>query len=539
MQARFPDHRFLRRLWTAVRAERPALLRLALLALPMQASALALPLLTGLVADRVVPAGDRALLALVCAGVALVAVQRAALDALRAAVLRDLEARLKGAVLRDVFARLMAAPLSSLRGSTVGATSQALASAEHIAGLTARVVLVPALDALVALAAVAGLVCVQPAFAPGLALWTLAVATLSWPLARRHAALERVELEASARHRGRLYELLRGAPTLLSAGRGEAGLGRWRFAFTAHQGAALERLRAGLWLDLLFDGAHQAARVGVLAGGALLAADGRLSVGAVLSALLLVEALIPPTLAIVRTALVLLSSAPYMERVSAAVDGVVPDPEPVPVAPAVRRVATDHPAIAVRDAWYRYDPEAAWTIADQTLLVRCGEVARLDGPSGSGKTTLLRLIAGLARPERGSVSVLGMDARDGRRQVLYLPQSFQLFGGTIAESLALLSQADPARLSEAAERTGLAGWLRALPMGADTPLPPGAGTLSGGQRQLLALTAAVASNRPVVLLDETMANMDPALRDRLDGRGLFAGRTVVLVEHPSSLALPG
>lgn len=526
-----PAPRFLGRLLAAVRAERPALLRLALLAVPMQAATLALPLLTGLIADRVVPQGDRALLALVCAGVALVAVQRALLDTARAAAVRNLEARLKGAVLRDVFARLLAVPLRDLRGSTAGDRSQALASAEHVAGLATRAVLLPVLDALTALAAAAALVCVEPAFAPGLVVWTLAVVAAGWPLARRHAALERAELETAARRRGRLYELLLGAPTLLTAGAGEAGLGRWRHAFTAHQGAALARLRAGLWLDLLFDGAHQTARVAVLAGGAALAADGRLSVGAVLSALLLVEALVPPALALARTALTLLGSAPSMERVSAAVDGVIPEAAPPPT-PAHQGVPKDHPAVIVHDVWHRYDPDGPWTVAGRSLRVGAGEVVRLDGPSGSGKTTLLRLIAGLAVPERGSVSVLGIDARRARRHVLYLPQSFQLFGGTIAETLALLSQAGPAALAEAAQRTGFADWLRTLPLGADTPLPPGAGTLSGGQRQLLALTAAVASHRPVLLLDEAMANMDPALRDRLDARALFPGRAVVLVEHP-------
>jgi ABC-type bacteriocin/lantibiotic exporter with double-glycine peptidase domain len=82
-----------------------------------------------------------------------------------------------------------------------------------------------------------------------------------------------------------------------------------------------------------------------------------------------------------------------------------------------------------------------------------------------------------------------------------------------------------------ARRTGLLAWVETLPMGFQTLLPPGGGTLSGGQRQLIALTGVLASGRSLLLLDEPFANLDPlraADLARLVGEGPW---TVVAASH--------
>jgi ABC-type bacteriocin/lantibiotic exporter with double-glycine peptidase domain len=94
--------------------------------------------------------------------------------------------------------------------------------------------------------------------------------------------------------------------------------------------------------------------------------------------------------------------------------------------------------------------------------------------------------------------------------VLYLPQFVNLFSGSIMENLRLLSGGAPvARLLEAAEITGLAALVATLPMAYHTVLSPGGRSISGGQRQLIALTAAIGSERKLLLLDEAMSNLDP------------------------------
>ena len=79
--------------------------------------------------------------------------------------------------------------------------------------------------------------------------------------------------------------------------------------------------------------------------------------------------------------------------------------------------------------------------------------------------------------------------------------------------------------------TGLFEWVGSLPMGFETLISAGGYNVSGGQRQWIAITAAVASDRPIVLLDEAMCHIDHARRARLTRGDLFAGKTVVHVTH--------
>jgi ATP-binding cassette subfamily B protein RaxB len=182
--------------------------------------------------------------------------------------------------------------------------------------------------------------------------------------------------------------------------------------------------------------------------------------------------------------------------------------------------------------WFRYSPSGPWVLQDYDLQVEAGGKLRLDGPSGFGKTTVLRLLAGLHVPEKGIIRVNGRSPREERGNLLYLPQFVQIFGGSIMDNLRIFScGASREKLLEAAERTGFAALAATLPMGYQTLLPPGGRSLSGGQRQLLVLTGALASGRPLLLLDEALANLDnrnAAPIQELISKGAW---TVVAVNH--------
>jgi ATP-binding cassette subfamily C protein CydD len=155
----------------------------------------------------------------------------------------------------------------------------------------------------------------------------------------------------------------------------------------------------------------------------------------------------------------------------------------------------------------------------------------LSGASGQGKTTLLRLIAGLLQPERGCVRVLGRDPSRTAGLSAYLPQEPLLFSGSILANLRLLSGASTERILAAAQQTGLERLAAELPLGLETMLPSGGNGLSAGERQLVLLTAAVATSCPVLLLDESLAHIDRVGRAELTRRGLFTGKTIVTVVH--------
>ncbi len=113
----------------------------------------------------------------------------------------------------------------------------------------------------------------------------------------------------------------------------------------------------------------------------------------------------------------------------------------------------------------------------------------------------------------------------------YLPQQSILLESSIATNLCVLSGRPLEDNLSAARQTGLADLLESLPMGVETVLTLSGGNLSAGQRQLILLTAAFASERPVVLLDEATSQLDPDARQRIDWPALTQDKTVIIVKH--------
>ncbi|PUA83007.1 thiol reductant ABC exporter subunit CydD [Nocardioides currus] len=161
------------------------------------------------------------------------------------------------------------------------------------------------------------------------------------------------------------------------------------------------------------------------------------------------------------------------------------------------------------------------------------------GPSGCGKSTLLAAIAGELTPTSGSVRVAGLSTpEEWRPSVAWLPQRPWLAAGSIASNL---RHGDPtatdARLWRALERVDLAHVVLTLPDGLDTELGEDGAGLSAGERARLALARVLVSDRPVVLLDEPTAHLDPVTSDVLERMvgELARSRTVVVVAHRPSL----
>ena len=172
-----------------------------------------------------------------------------------------------------------------------------------------------------------------------------------------------------------------------------------------------------------------------------------------------------------------------------------------------------------------------------TLAVERGEVVALLGPSGSGKTTALRLIAGFetADPDGGRILVEGQDVcglPPARRNFGMVFQHYALFPHlTVGENVAF--GLEGRRLEKAQVRSRVAAALALVDL-------PGyerrrVGEISGGQQQRVALARALAPEPRVLLLDEPLSNLDPALRERtrreLRRAILRVGITTLLVTH--------
>jgi ATP-binding cassette subfamily C exporter for protease/lipase len=177
-----------------------------------------------------------------------------------------------------------------------------------------------------------------------------------------------------------------------------------------------------------------------------------------------------------------------------------------------------------------------------SFVLNPGESLALIGPSASGKSTLTRAIVGVWGAQSGKVRLDGADVFQWPKENLgpylgYLPQTVELFDGTLAENIARFGEVDMDKVLAASRMLGLDEFVQALPEKYDTRVGTAGAFLSGGQRQRLALARAVYGMPKLIVLDEPNSSLDE------QGDTLFiellkslkvAGSTVVVVTHKSS-----
>jgi PrtD family type I secretion system ABC transporter len=189
-------------------------------------------------------------------------------------------------------------------------------------------------------------------------------------------------------------------------------------------------------------------------------------------------------------------------------------------------------------------PERAPIIKGVSFMLQPGETVGLIGPSASGKTTLARLILGIWSPGSGVVRLDGADVTQWDRRALgahvgYLPQTIELFAGTVAENICRLGTMDSEAVVRAARQAGAHELILRLPQGYETQLGEGGSALSGGQRQLIGLARAVYGDPRLVVLDEPNSNLDRSGESALAhalAELKARGCTVVVIGHrPTTL----
>ncbi|MGH8156158.1 MAG: ABC transporter transmembrane domain-containing protein [Rhodanobacteraceae bacterium] len=197
-------------------------------------------------------------------------------------------------------------------------------------------------------------------------------------------------------------------------------------------------------------------------------------------------------------------------------------------------------AIAFEHLEFRY-PTRLDTPAlhDFTLKIEPGETVALVGPSGAGKSTVFNLLLRFHDPQRGRITLDGIDLRalelDALRGSLALvPQETVIFGASAADNIRFgRPAADEAAVRAAARAAEAFGFLSEQPEGFATQLGERGVRLSGGQRQRIAIARAILKDAPVLLLDEATASLDAqseaAIQAALERAG--RGRTTLVIAH--------
>lgn len=215
--------------------------------------------------------------------------------------------------------------------------------------------------------------------------------------------------------------------------------------------------------------------------------------------------------------------------------------KPTPAPARTGLVPTGH-GIDLDGVTFAYSPHAAPIVADLTLHLPEGMHLAVVGPSGVGKSTLANLLAGLATPLHGQLRLGGLELAqldEGylRRTVALIPQEAYLFAGTVKDNLTYLQpHATQAEIDRTVTAVGLDECLSRLG-GCDADIPPGGGTLSPGERQLVALARVYLSPAHVVILDEATCHLDPVAEAQAEQAFAERPGTLVVIAHRISSAM--
>ena len=192
---------------------------------------------------------------------------------------------------------------------------------------------------------------------------------------------------------------------------------------------------------------------------------------------------------------------------------------------------------------FSYPEAKTAALNDVSFKIEAGEKIGIIGRIGSGKSTIERLLLGLYDPDEGSVLIDGTDVRqidpaDLRRSVGVVPQDVYLFFGTVKENIALgAPYADDTAILRAARISGVDEFISKHPLGLDLPVGERGLSLSGGQRQAIAVARALLLDPPILLLDEPTSAMDNTTEGRFKARlgTVLTNKTLILVTHRGSL----
>ncbi len=524
--------------WSVI-AENRALYRDVLLAaLLTNLFALAMPMFTMNVYDRVVPHQAFDTLAVLSAGLLLVLVGELVLRVLRGRFI-DLassraDVKLSAAIMERVLGmRMEQRPVSA---GSFASNLRAFESVRDFIGSATVVAFIDLPFALVFLVVLGWIA--WPMLIP-LLLGALILLLYALAVQGRMHQLAETTYRASAQRNATLIEALVGFETVKAMGAEAAIQRKWE------QGAAL-LARIGAQLRLLSSSAssgsafvQQTVNLVIVILGVWLIGEHSLTLGGLIACSMLASRALAPIAQVAGLLVQYHSASTALTSLDELMQREVERPDD---ANFIARGSIQG-GIELRDVSFVYPGQTMPVLRNVSLRVRPGEKVGILGRIGSGKTTLEKLILGLYRPTGGALLIDGIDQRqldpaELRRQIGYVQQDVMLFYGSLRDNITLAKPlADDAELLQAAELGGIMELVNSHPRGLDMLVGERGESLSGGQRQGVAIARAVLHDPPILLLDEPTSAMDHSSEESIKQRlAEFArGKTLLLVSHRSSL----
>ncbi|HEX7830104.1 MAG TPA: peptidase domain-containing ABC transporter, partial [Thermoanaerobaculia bacterium] len=509
-----------------------ALLRIVLTSILLHLFALAVPLVTGVLIDRVIPHGDRGFYAILGIGAfALVAFSFLA-ALIRGHILLALRTRLDSQLTHDFLEHLVHLPFSFFQNRSAGDLLLRLGSNATIREILTSAVLSGALDGLMVLSYLVLLLVADlrvGLLVAGLAI--VRVAILVGAMQRRKR-LTSEALQAQAASQSYEVQMLAGMEALKACGAERRAVDVWSQLFVRELNVSLSRGRLDALVNSLLDGLALASPIAVLLYGGARVMDGDLTLGTMLALAALAAGFLAPLSTLVSNASQFQLLGSYLERL----DDVLSTPAE-PQGRELPRPASFEGRIALEKLSFSYSQLVPPAIVNATFDVEPGQLVAIVGPSGSGKSTLAGLLAGLLHADAGRLLYDGRALSEYplewlRTQIAYVPQQSYLFGTSIRANIALQDPELPLdRIVEAAKLAEIHDDIARMPMGYETVLADGGSSLSGGQRQRIALARALVGRPRVLILDEATSALDAVTEERIQQNLLRMRTTRIVAAH--------
>ncbi len=273
----------------------------------------------------------------------------------------------------------------------------------------------------------------------------------------------------------------------------------------------------------------------VLILGAYLVNEGLMGAAALPVATMLALTCFTPVAEIARIVKELANAFGSGRRVFAVQDEPVPVDDGHEVSPEAAAV----PALQFEDVWFNYGPGEPQALSSVSFSVEAGQTVALVGPSGAGKTTVAHLLMRFWDPQQGKITFGGHDIRgfelnDLRSRISLVSQDIYLFNLSIRENLRLARpDATDAEIEQAAKMASAHEFIQTFPRGYDSVVGERGTSISGGQRQRLAIARALLKQAPILILDEATSHLDTENEREVRSAiaELMEGRTTLVIAH--------
>ena len=524
--------------WSAVKENTPVYRDVLIAAFFINVFALALPLFTMNVYDRVVPNAAFDTLWVLALGVFFILIADVVLKTLRGHFLDLASRRVDVGLSSRIMEHTLGMRLEH-RPASVGSFAVNLRSFETLRDFITSATITTVVDlpfAVLFFGVIAWIA--WPILIPVLfcVLLLLAFALYMRP---RLQKLSETTYQAGALRNATLIESLAGMETLKSMGAESIMQRKWEEATRFLAGVGVQQRLSSLSVTHFTMWCQQLTSVLVIVTGVYLISKGEMTMGGLIASTMLASRSIQPFGQVAG-----LSTQFHNAKIGmTSLDGLFATP--VEHREEGAFVSREHfkGALEFKGVSFNYPNAETQSLNQVSLQFKAGEHVAILGRVGSGKSTLTKLAMGLYQPVEGAVLVDGIDLRqleprEYRSSVGYVPQDITLFHGTLRENLTLAQRgiSDEA-LVAAVERAGLSEFVNRHPRGFDMLIAERGDSVSGGQRRCIAVARALIHSPNILILDEPTGSMDHSTEAIVKKhlKAYAEHRTMIVVTHRNSL----